>query len=108
MTESHHAWRLTPTHTAVAGALLLGALPMWTLPLMIAGNWGFLTYLGLSNTYYAGARAVLGSTLFPAQEFGIVPDGVAGILLAGTFYAVVGAAVGWAVGAALTRSRRTA
>lgn len=109
MTESKRGgWRLSPGRTAIVGALLLGALPMWTLPLMIAGNWGFLMYLGLSNTYYAGARAVLGSTLFPAQEFGVVPNGVAGILLSGAFYAVVGAALGWVVGAALTRSRRTA
>jgi hypothetical protein len=74
---------------------------------MAAGTWGFLAYLSLSHAYYGGARAVFGSTLFPAQEFGIIPNGVAGILAATTIYALLGALIGWAVGWAFT-NRRTA
>jgi hypothetical protein len=96
---------LSPKFAALGGALLLGALPMWTLPLMAVGGRGFLAYLGLSHAYYGGARKLFGATLFPAQEFGIIPNGVAGILVAAAFYAVLGGAAGWAVGTAVTRWR---
>jgi len=89
----------------MGGALLLGALPVWTLPLMGAGGSGFLAYLGLSHAYYGGARRLFGATLFPAQEFGIIPNGGAGILVAAALYAALGAAAGWAVAAAVTRWR---
>ncbi len=89
----------------ILGALLLGALPMWALPLMATGTWGFLAYLSLSHAYYSGARRLFGPALFPAQEFGIIPNGVAGILAATALYAVVGALIGWAVGSAVTKWR---
>ena len=99
------AGRLSPGRAAIVGALLLGALPMWALPLMAAGTWGFLAYLTLSHAYYGGARRLFGSTLFPAQEFGIIPNGVAGILAATALYAVVGALIGWLAGSAATKRR---
>lgn len=72
---------------------------------MVAGGWGFLAYLRLSHAYYGGARRVFGSTLFPAQEFGIIPNGVAGMMAAAALYAVVGALLGWAVGSAVPKRR---
>jgi hypothetical protein len=62
---------------------------------MAAGTTGFLAYLGLSHAYYGGARLVFGAGLFPAHEFGIVPQGVAGLVLAGALYGLLGAAAGW-------------
>ena len=88
---------------ALLGAVFLGALPLWTLPLMVAGTSGFLAYLGLSDTYYGGARLVFGAGLFPAQEFGIVPQGAAGLILAAILYGLLGAASGWGVAAVLER-----
>lgn len=99
------AGRFSPARAAIVGALLLGALPMWALPLKAAGSWGLLAYLRLSHAYYGGARRVFGSTLFPAQEFGIIPNGVAGILAAAAIYALVGALIGWAVGSTFTNRR---
>jgi hypothetical protein len=54
------------------------------------------------------ARALFGATLFPAHEFGIVPNGAAGLVLAAMLYALLGAAAGWtlATGAARWRSGR--
>jgi len=111
MTETKRGSRLgwlKPTRGAIIGALLLGALPLWVLPLMATGSWGFLAYLSLSHAYYGGARKLFGSTLFPAQEFGIIPNGVAGILVATVLYAVVGALIGWAVGSVVTKRRSAA
>ncbi len=88
---------------AIVGALLLGALPLWTLPLISAGSNGFLAYLGLSP-YYGGARKVFGAGLFPVEEFGIMPNGVAGVLVATALYAALGAV--WAVATAVTRWRQ--
>ncbi len=110
MTETKGGSRLgwlNPTRGATVGALLLGGLPLWVLPLMATGSWGFLAYLSLSHAYYGGARRLFGSTLFPAEEFGIIPNGVAGLLVATALYAVVGALVGWAVGS-VVRKRRSA
>ncbi len=42
----------SPGRAALVGAVLLGTLPLWTLPLMSAGTTGFLAYLGLSHAYY--------------------------------------------------------
>jgi hypothetical protein len=95
--------RLSRKRATIVGAVLLGMFPLWTLPLMVAGTTGFLAYLGLSHTYYGGARRVFGATLFPAHEFGIVPQGAAGLLLAATLYGVAGAAVGWGVAAGVER-----
>ena len=91
---------------AIVGAVLLGTLPIWTLPLGVAGKAGFLAYLGLSNAYYGGAAQVFGATLFPTHEFGVVPQGAAGLALAAALYGVLGGVVGWVVaaGAALWRS----
>ncbi len=88
---------------AILGAVLLGTLPLWTLPLMAAGSRGFLAYLGLSHAYYGGARQVFGAGLFPAHEFGIVPQGAPGLILAAVLYGAVGAAVGWAIAAGTER-----
>ncbi len=96
---------LSRKRAAIGGALLLGALPLWTLPLMATGGSGFLAYLALSHAYYGGARKLFGATLFPAHEFGIVPNGVAGLVVAATLYAVLGAAAGWALAAGVTRWR---
>jgi len=92
---------LSPRRIAICGAVLLGALPLWALPLMIAGGSGFLAYLHLPHAYYGGARKLFGATLFPAHEFGIVPNGAAGLMLAATAYAVLGAAAGWALARAV-------
>ena len=93
----------------LGGALLLATLPLWTLPLVAMGGNGFLTYLRLSHAYYGGARKLFGATLFPSHEFGIVPNGAVGLLLAATLYAGLGAAIGWTLASALAwwRSRRT-
>jgi hypothetical protein len=93
----------------IAGALLLGALPLWALPLMAAGGHGFLAYLELSHTYYGAARKLFGAALFPAHEFGIVPNGAAALVLAAIVYGILGAAAGWALAAGLTwlRSKQT-
>lgn len=93
---------------ALLGAVLLAALPLWTLPLMAAGTAGFLTYLSLSHAYYGGARLMFGGGLFPAHEFGIVAEGPVGLVLAGALWGLVGAAIGWAVVAGAERrgSRR--
>jgi hypothetical protein len=72
---------------------------------MAAGSSGFLAYLHLSHAYYSGARKLFGATLFPAHEFGIVPNGAAGLLLAATVYGLLGAATGWALAAAVMRWR---
>ena len=90
-------------HAAILGAALLGTLPLWTLPLMAVGTSGFLVYLGLSHAYYGGARQVFGAALFPAQEFGIVPRGVAGFALAAALYALLGALAGWGIAAGAER-----
>ena len=85
MTEAKRGSRLgwlTPRRGAIVGALLLGGLPMWTLPLM--------------------------ATLLPAQEFGIIPNGVPGILVATVLYAAVGGLIGWAIGSASTKRRSAA
>ena len=87
---------------AIVGAVLLGPLPIWTLPLAVAGKAGFLAYLGLSNAYYGGAAQVFGAALFPTREFGTVPQGAAGLVLAAALYGVLGAAVGWVVAAVAT------
>jgi hypothetical protein len=42
--------RLSRKRATIVGAVLLGMLPLWTLPLMAAGTTGFLAYLGLSHT----------------------------------------------------------
>ncbi|HET9465424.1 MAG TPA: hypothetical protein VFO71_07840 [Gemmatimonadales bacterium] len=97
--------QLSPKRAAIGGALLLGALPLWTLPLMSLGGNGFLAYLYISHTYYRGARTLFGATLFPAHEFGIIPNGATGLALAAALYAVLGAAAGWALSAALARWR---
>jgi hypothetical protein len=89
----------SPGRAAILGALILGALPLWTLPLAAAGKAGFLAYLWLSNAYYGGARQVFGAALFPLQEFGIIPQGVAGFGLAAAMYGVLGAAFGWGAAA---------
>jgi hypothetical protein len=96
---------LSPKRAVIGGALLLAALPLWTLPVAALGGSGFLAYLGLSHVYYAGARKLFGAELFPAHEFGIVPNGAAGVLLAAGFYAAMGAAAAWTVAAAVTRWR---
>jgi hypothetical protein len=88
---------------ALVGAVFLGTVPLWTLPLLAAGTSGFLTYLGLSHGYYGGARQVFGSDLFPAHEFGIVPQGVVGLVLAGGLYGLLGAAAGWGLVAGAER-----
>jgi hypothetical protein len=98
------AW-LSPKRGAICGALLLGALPLWALPLMLAGRSGFLAYLHVSHAYYGGARELFGAGLFPAHEFGIVPNGAAGLVLAATVYAALGAAAGWALAWVVTRWR---
>ncbi len=85
----------SPGRAALVGATFLGTLPLWTLPLMSAGTTGFLAYLGLSHAYYGGARQVFGGHLFPAREFGIIPQGMLGLLLAGGLYGLMGAAAGW-------------
>lgn len=72
---------------------------------MAAGRSGFLAYLGLSHAYYGGARKLFGATLFPAHEFGIVPHGAAGLALAATVYAVLGATVGWMLATVIARWR---
>ncbi|MGI8818087.1 MAG: hypothetical protein ACR2HW_03015 [Gemmatimonadales bacterium] len=111
MTEAKRGSRLgwlTPRPGAIVGALLLGGLPMWTLPLMATGSWGFLAYLSLSHAYYGGARRLFGATLFPPQEFGIIPNGVPGILVATVLYAAVGGLIGWAIGSASTKRRSAA
>jgi hypothetical protein len=95
--------RLSRRRAMIVGAVLLGMLPLWTLPLMVAGTSGFLAYLGLSHAYYGGARRIFGATLFPAHEFGIVPQGAAGLLLAAVLYGAAGAAVGWGVAAGMER-----
>jgi hypothetical protein len=95
--------RLSRRRAAILGAVVLGALPLWTLPLMAAGTNGFLAYLGLSHAYYGGARQVFGAALFPAHEFGIVPQGAVGLLLAATLYGVLGAAAGWGLAAGVER-----
>jgi hypothetical protein len=70
---------------------------------MAAGSSGFLGYLWLSHIYYGGARQVFGADLYPAHEFGIVPEGVAGLLLAAIAYGVLGAAVGWVIAVGVDR-----
>jgi hypothetical protein len=72
---------------------------------MVAGRNGFLAYLHVSQAYYGGARKLFGATLFPTHEFGIVPQGAAGLVLAATIYAVLGAAVGWTLGRAVMQWR---
>ena len=109
MTEAKPGGRpgwLSPMRGAIVGALLLGALPLWTLPLIGAGSNGFLAYLGLSHAYYGGARKVFGAGLFPVEEFGIIPNGAVGVLVATALYAELGAAAGWAVATAVTQRRQ--
>jgi hypothetical protein len=92
---------LTKTRAAIYGAVLLGGWPLWSLVLFLVGGRGFLAYLLLSHLYYSGARKVFGATLFPAEEFGVIPRGTPGLLAAVALYAVVGALAGWALGAAI-------
>ena len=96
---------LSPQRAAICGAVLLGALPLWALPIAAAGRSGFLAYLHVSQAYYGGARRLFGATLFPMHEFGIVPQGAAGLVLAAAVYAVLGATVGWTLARALMRWR---
>jgi hypothetical protein len=100
-----NSW-LSRRRAAIIGALLLGALPLWALPLAAAGRSGFLAYLQLSHVYYGGVRKLFGASLFPAHEFGIVPNGAAGLLLAATVYGVLGAATGWALAAGVMGRRK--
>lgn len=100
------ATRPSRKRAAIIGAVVAGALPLWTLPLMAAGTSGFLAYLGLSHLYYGGARQVFGATLFPAREFGIVPQGAAGLVIAAVLYAILGGAAGWGVAAAMEHRSR--
>jgi hypothetical protein len=72
---------------------------------MAFGGSGFLAYLSLSHTYYGGARKLLGATLFPAHEFGIVPNGAAGLVLAAALYALLGAVAGWVLAGGIARWR---
>jgi hypothetical protein len=78
----------------VVGALVLGGIPLWTLPLLIAGKRGFLAYLRISDVYYRGAATVLGSDLFPRHEYGTVPRGITGTLSAAMMFGLIGAMLG--------------
>jgi hypothetical protein len=86
---------------AILGAVLLGTLALWTLPLAIAGKGGFVAYLGLSDAYYRGARQLFGAASFPRHEFSTVPQGARGVVLAAALYAVIGGSV-WVGRAAAT------
>lgn len=85
------------------GALILGTLPICTLPILLAGKRGFIAYLSISDVYYRGASSVLGPNLFPRHEYGVVPRGAAGIVTAGILYGALGAAIGFLVGAICKR-----
>src|SRR5215217_6266774 len=61
--RSNRARWLSHKRALIGGALLLGALPLWTLPVAALGGSGFLAYLGLSHLYYAGARKIFGAEL---------------------------------------------
>jgi len=110
MTEAKRGSRLgwlTPRRGAIVGALLLGGLPMWTLPVMATGSWGFLAYLSLSHAYYGGARTVRRDIL-PRPGIRHHSNGVPRILVATVLYAAVGGLIGWAIGSASTKRRSAA
>jgi hypothetical protein len=75
-------------------AAALATLPIWTLPIALAGMPGFEGYLEISNAYYTLAQKMFGHALFPVEEFGVIPLGVAGNVVAALLYAAIGAAVG--------------
>lgn len=75
-------------------AAALATLPIWTLPIALAGIPGFEWYLSISNAYYALAQKIFGHALFPVEEFGVIPLGVAGTIVAALLYAAIGAAFG--------------
>ncbi|MDB4906236.1 MAG: hypothetical protein JWO05_1020 [Gemmatimonadetes bacterium] len=88
---------------AAIGAAVLALLPLYALPLLKAGKPGFLAYLSISDAYYRGARAVMGERLFPAHEFGVIPNGVGGVLAATVMYGLLGAALGVGISVAVKR-----
>ncbi len=86
-----------PWHSAkypVICAVLFSTVPLWALPVALIPKRGFVWYLGLSNYYYTLPARVLGSRLFPTEEFGTIPSGAAALLAAALLYAVLGAFVG--------------
>jgi hypothetical protein len=72
----------------------LETLPIWTLPIALIGVPGFEWYLAISNAYYTLAQKVFGHALFPVEEFGVIPLGATGAIVAALLYAVIGAAFG--------------
>jgi hypothetical protein len=86
-------------------AVALATLPIWTLPIALVGIPGFQWYLAISNAYYTLARSVFGHTLFPVEEFGVIPLGAIGPIVAALLYAVIGAAFGLLLSLAWPRRR---
>lgn len=79
---------------ALIGAVVLAALPIWTLPLALISIQGFGWYLGISSAYYTLPQKIFGEALFPLGEFGVIAHGAAGLGIAAALYAALGAALG--------------
>jgi hypothetical protein len=84
---------------ALVGAAVLAGVPLWALALAVVPEFGFGLYLQLSNWYYTVPRMLFGPALFPREEFGVIPNGAAGLLVAAVLFATVGFAVGCLFGA---------
>jgi hypothetical protein len=84
-------------------AVALATLPIWTLPFALIGVPGFKGYLAISNAYYTLAQKVFGHGLFPIEEFGVIPLGATGAIVAALLYAAIGAAAGLLISLAWPR-----
>lgn len=76
--------------------LLLPGFPLFFMAFGLLGAYGFLPAVMLHHLYYWLPAKIFGKTLYPVEEFGVIPT-TAGYAVATVFYAAIALALSFPV-----------